>query len=66
MKRRTLLAAATTAIAAGALPARPRAEEKTKIVFWHAMTAALSEEEQYEPTSKLDITTPSPPKYIFH
>jgi sn-glycerol 3-phosphate transport system substrate-binding protein len=44
MKRRTLLAAATTALAAGALPARPRAEDKTKIVFWHAMTAALGEE----------------------
>ncbi len=45
MKRRTLLAAATTAIAAGAIPARPRAaEDKTKIVFWHAMTAALGEE----------------------
>src|ERR1700734_3950943 len=44
MKRRALLAAATTAIAAGALPARPKADEPTKIVFWHAMTAALGEE----------------------
>jgi sn-glycerol 3-phosphate transport system substrate-binding protein len=43
MKRRTLLAAATTAFAAG-IAARPRAEERTKIVFWHAMTAALNDE----------------------
>ena len=47
MKRRTLLAAATTTVAGamtGALPARVRAEERTKVVFWHAMTAALGAE----------------------
>src|SRR5271165_2146037 len=45
MKRRTLLAAATTALAAGTISARPRAADApTKIVFWHAMTAALGEE----------------------
>ena len=39
MKRRTLMAAATV------LPfAQARAAEKTKIVWWHAMTAALGEQ----------------------
>ena len=40
MKRRTLLAAAPIALAAG----RVRAADKTKIVWWHAMTAALAEQ----------------------
>jgi len=41
MKRRTLLAG-TAAFAA--VPALGRAAEKTKIVWWHAMTAALGDE----------------------
>jgi sn-glycerol 3-phosphate transport system substrate-binding protein len=41
MKRRTLLAG-TAALAAA--PAIGRAAEKTKIVWWHAMTAALGEQ----------------------
>ena len=41
MKRRTLLAG-TAALAA--VPAVGRAAEKTKIVWWHAMTAALGDE----------------------
>ena len=40
MKRRTLLAAAPATLAAG----RVRAAEKVKIVWWHAMTAALAEQ----------------------
>jgi sn-glycerol 3-phosphate transport system substrate-binding protein len=41
MQRRTLLAGAAALAAA---PAVGRAAEKTKIVWWHAMTAALGEE----------------------
>ena len=41
MKRRTLLAG-TAALAA--VPAIARAAEKTKIVWWHAMTASLGEQ----------------------
>ncbi len=41
MKRRTLLAGAAALAAA---PAIGRAAEKTKIVWWHAMTAALGDE----------------------
>jgi sn-glycerol 3-phosphate transport system substrate-binding protein len=41
MKRRTLLAG-TAALAAA--PAIGRAADKTKIVWWHAMTAALNDE----------------------
>jgi sn-glycerol 3-phosphate transport system substrate-binding protein len=40
MKRRTLLAAAPIALAAS----RARAADRTKIVWWHAMTAALADE----------------------
>lgn len=40
MKRRTLLASA----AALAVPATARAAEKTKIVWWHAMTGALNDQ----------------------
>ena len=40
MKRRTLLAAAPATLAAG----KVRAAEKVKIVWWHAMTAALAEQ----------------------
>ena len=40
MKRRTLLASA----AALAVPAAVRAAEKTKIVWWHAMTGALNDQ----------------------
>ena len=42
MKRRTLLAG--TAALAAAPAHRPRAAEKTKIVWWHAMTAALGDQ----------------------
>ena len=41
MKRRTLLAG-TAALAA--MPAVGRAAEKTKIIWWHAMTAALADQ----------------------
>ena len=41
MKRRTLLAGAA---ALATVPASVRAAEKTKIVWWHAMTAALGEQ----------------------
>jgi sn-glycerol 3-phosphate transport system substrate-binding protein len=41
MKRRTLLAGAASLAAA---PAIVRAAEKTKIVWWHAMTTALADE----------------------
>src|SRR6516165_3359660 len=41
MKRRTLLAGTAALVAA---PAIDRAAEKTKIVWWHAMTAALGEQ----------------------
>ena len=41
MKRRTLLAGAAALATA---PAIARAAEKTKIVWWHAMTAALGEQ----------------------
>src|SRR6201985_2351591 len=41
MKRRSLLAAGA---ALAATPAIGRAAEKTKIVWWHAMTAALGDE----------------------
>ena len=41
MKRRTLLAGATAFAAA---PAIGRAAEKTRVVWWHAMTAALADE----------------------
>ena len=41
MKRRTLLAGSAALAAA---PAIGRAAEKTKIVWWHAMTAALGDE----------------------
>ncbi len=40
MKRRTLLAAT----AAATLPAAARAQAKTRIVWWHAMSAALGEQ----------------------
>src|SRR5579871_6070575 len=40
MKRRTLLAS----VAALAVPAAARAAEKTKIVWWHAMTGALNDQ----------------------
>ena len=43
MKRRTLLAGAA-ALAARPAFAQAQAPEKTKVVFWHAMTAALGEE----------------------
>ena len=42
MKRRSLLAG--TAAALVVAPAVGRAAEKTKIVWWHAMTAALGDE----------------------
>ena len=42
MKRRTLLAASTAAMAAPALPAR--AQGKTKITFWYGLSGALGEE----------------------
>jgi sn-glycerol 3-phosphate transport system substrate-binding protein len=41
MKRRTLLAGAA---ALATVPAAVRAADKTKIVWWHAMTAALGEQ----------------------
>ncbi len=41
MKRRTLLAGAA---ALATVPAAARAADKTKIVWWHAMTAALGEQ----------------------
>ncbi len=41
MRRRSLLAGAA---AIAAVPAIGRAEDRTKIVWWHAMTAALGEE----------------------
>jgi sn-glycerol 3-phosphate transport system substrate-binding protein len=41
MKRRTLL---TGAAALAAAPAIGRAADKTKIVWWHAMTAALNDQ----------------------
>ena len=41
MQRRTLLAGSAALVAA---PAIGRAAEKTKIVWWHAMTAALGEQ----------------------
>ena len=41
MKRRTLLAGSAALVAA---PAIGRAAEKTKIVWWHAMTAALADQ----------------------
>jgi sn-glycerol 3-phosphate transport system substrate-binding protein len=41
MKRRTLLAGTAALIAA---PANGRAAERTRIVWWHAMTAALGEQ----------------------
>jgi sn-glycerol 3-phosphate transport system substrate-binding protein len=41
MKRRTLLA---SAVALSAAPSLARAAEKTKIVWWHAMTATLGEQ----------------------
>ena len=41
MKRRTVL---TGAVALSAAPSLGRAAEKTKIVWWHAMTAALGEQ----------------------
>jgi ABC-type glycerol-3-phosphate transport system substrate-binding protein len=44
MKRRSLLAGTAALTAA---PAIGRAAEKTKIVWWHAMTAALADELNY-------------------
>ena len=43
MQRRTLLAGTAALAAAPLLPARAQAA-KTKIVWWHAMTAALGEQ----------------------
>ena len=43
MKRRTLLAGSAAVAAAGPF-ASARAADKTKIVWWHAMTAALGEQ----------------------
>ena len=45
MNRRTLLASAAAAVAAGtASPRLARAQSKTRIVFWHAMSGQLGEE----------------------
>jgi sn-glycerol 3-phosphate transport system substrate-binding protein len=44
MHRRTLLAAPVALAAAPALTPRARAADKTTVVWWHAMTAALADE----------------------
>jgi sn-glycerol 3-phosphate transport system substrate-binding protein len=44
MKRRTLLAAPVGFAAAAKAATKARASEKTRIVWWHAMTAALGDE----------------------
>src|SRR6201996_8027074 len=44
MKRRTLLAAPIALAAPVARPKAARAAERVKIIWWHAMTAALAEE----------------------